>query len=271
MESTLALVYILAYIYTMSINRAQNLNRLLQSHKADTVLLAPYLVKNGISRGLQEKYRSGKWLEPVGAGAFVRVGDTLDWQGALYSLQSQLDLPVHVGAMTALSMQGRTHYLRFDEQVFLFSTQTQRLPLWFKRQSWYKTVSFHRTNFLPTTELDVNTVPYKTFTIKVSIPERAILEVIYLTPKYIDWSEAYQILEGLTTLRPTLLQTLLISCNYIRVKRLFLFMAAKIGHPWFSHLDISAIDLGAGKRSLVKNGVYIPDYLLTVPRELVNL
>jgi hypothetical protein len=37
----ISLVYILAYISTMSMERTQHLNRLLQFHKADTVLLAP--------------------------------------------------------------------------------------------------------------------------------------------------------------------------------------------------------------------------------------
>jgi hypothetical protein len=267
----LVLVYILAYISTMSMKRTQHLNRLLQIHKANTVLLAPYLLSNGISRSLQRKYCIGKWLESIGAGAFIRTGDTIDWQGALYSLQSQVDFAAHVGALTALTMQGRIHYVRFEERTFLFSTPKQQLPLWFKKQPWYKTVSFLRSNFITDDSLGKNAIPYKTFALKTSTPERAILEILYLTPKFIDWTEAYQLMEGLATLRPTMLQKLLMVCNSIRVKRLFLFMASKIGHTWSRHLDVNSLDLGVGKRSLVKSGVYVPDYCITVPKELVNL
>jgi hypothetical protein len=68
-----------------------------------------------------------------------------------------------------------------------------------------------------------------------------------------------------------MLQKLLMACNSIRVKRLFLFMASKTGHAWSRHLDVNSLDLGIGKRSLVKSGVYMPDYYITVPKELANL
>lgn len=254
----------------MRIKRTQKLNLLLQHHKADTVLLAPYLVRNGITRVQQNKYCVSQWLESIGTGAFIRPGETIDWQGALYSLQSQVDFAAHVAALTALTMQGRAHYARFEEQVFLFSPRNQVPPLWFKSQPWYKSVSYHRTNFITDDALGISEVPYKTFTLKVSAPERAILEVLYLVPKYIDWAEAYQLMEGLPTLRPTMLQKLLTACDSVRVKRLFLFMASKTGHAWNRRLDINTLDAGSGKRSLVKGGVYVPEFLITVPKELAN-
>ena len=47
-------------------------------------------------------------------------------------------------------------------------------------------------------------------------------------------------------------------------------MAQKAGHAWFDKLDVGKIDLGAGKRVLVENGVYVSEYLITVPKELYN-
>ena len=35
----------------------------------------------------------------------------------------------------------------------------------------------------------------------------------------------------------------------------------------FEYLDLKKLDLGSGKRSLVKNGVYIDKYKITVPKE----
>ena len=44
-------------------------------------------------------------------------------------------------------------------------------------------------------------------------------------------------------------------------------MAEKLKHPWLDFADLSKVDLGSGKRSLVKNGVYIDKYKITVPKE----
>lgn len=46
------------------------------------------------------------------------------------------------------------------------------------------------------------------------------------------------------------------------------YMAEKANHNWFNYIDITKIDLGSGKRALLKDGVYIPKYNITVPKEL---
>ena len=104
--------------------------------------------------------------------------------------------------------------------------------------------------------------------IQVSSPERAILECLYLTPDRFDIVECYQILEGLVNLRPKILQELLENCNSIKVKRLFIFMAAKANHQWLDFVDQSGIELGNGDRVIVKGGVYISQYKISVPKEL---
>lgn len=45
-------------------------------------------------------------------------------------------------------------------------------------------------------------------------------------------------------------------------------MAEKAGHYWFEDLDLSKVDIGTHKLQLVKSGVYISKYLITVPKEL---
>jgi hypothetical protein len=75
-------------------------------------------------------------------------------------------------------------------------------------------------------------------------------------------------MEGLNNLSPKLVQSLLENCQSIKVKRLFLYMAEKAKHPWLTYLDITKIDLGKGKRSIVKSGAFIEKYGITVPKEL---
>jgi hypothetical protein len=46
-------------------------------------------------------------------------------------------------------------------------------------------------------------------------------------------------------------------------------MAEKSGHAWFKHIDLSKINLGSGKRSLVMGGQLEPKYQITLPKGLV--
>ena len=121
---------------------------------------------------------------------------------------------------------------------------------------------------IKTTDFAVTEYSVDGLKIQVSSPERAILECLYLTPDRFDIVECYQILEGLVNLRPKILQELLENCNSIKVKRLFIFMAAKANHQWLDFVDQSGIELGNGDRVIVKGGVYISQYKISVPKEL---
>jgi len=94
------------------------------------------------------------------------------------------------------------------------------------------------------------------------------VESLNLAPKYYNLTDLYQIMEMLNGLRPNLLQQLLEENNSVKVKRLFLYMAEKAGHSWYNDLNLERIDLGKGKRSNVKDGVYDPKYQITIPRDL---
>ena len=49
---------------------------------------------------------------------------------------------------------------------------------------------------------------------------------------------------------------------------MLLYMAEKAGHFWFDVLDTSSFNLGTSKLQLVKGGVFIAKYKITVPKEL---
>lgn len=75
-------------------------------------------------------------------------------------------------------------------------------------------------------------------------------------------------MEGLNNLRPVSVQKLLQNCTSVKVKRLFLYMAEKAGHEWFSFLDTDKIDLGHGKRMITRGGSLNVKYQITIPGEL---
>ena len=107
---------------------------------------------------------------------------------------------------------------------------------------------------------------YKDINITISAPERAVLEMLHLIPEQQGFDEALQIMKSLTTLRPELLQKLLENCRSIKVKRLFLYMSESEDHVWFSDLIPDRINLGSGKRVVIKEGYLDKKYKITVPR-----
>jgi len=103
------------------------------------------------------------------------------------------------------------------------------------------------------------------WSVRLSAPERAMMELLYLVPGRESFAEASLLMEGLTTLRPQLTQSLLEQCRSVKVKRLFMHLAEHHNHPWVKRLDLSKVDFGKGKRMLVKGGRFDAKYRITVP------
>lgn len=252
----------------MSTNNEIKIKKLLDLHVPGTIMLASWLEANGFSHDLQQRYRKSGWLESVGVGAFKRPNETVNCQGALYSLQKQANLPAYIGGPTALSMLGFSHYIRTGaETVYLFSQLNTRLPAWFKKHSWNEAVNHVKTSFLPEA---IGRYEYQEtqFPLMIASAERAIFECLYLTPEKLDIMEVYQIMSGLVNLRPGFLQKLLETCSSVKVKRLFLYMAKRANHQWFHFLDLSSINLGKGDRSIVSNGLFDAEFRITISKEL---
>jgi hypothetical protein len=254
----------------MSTNKETKLNYLLSSLPSGVVLTSSWLVEQGYSLDLQKRYRRSRWFESIGTGALVRCGDRVDYLGGVYALQSQLGSTVHPGGKTALSLLGKAHYLELStKKITLFGHSQEKLPLWFKKYDWGVDVDYRASSFLPT-DIGMTKTEHKTFSVAVSGPARAIMECLYLAPEKQPLLEVYEMMEGMNNLRPDVVQKLLEECRSIKVKRLFLFLAEKSGHDWFRFLKPDHVGLGEGKRSIVKNGVYVSKYQITVPRELVE-
>jgi hypothetical protein len=80
-----------------------------------------------------------------------------------------------------------------------------------------------------------------------------------------SFSFAAELFEGLTTLRPAVVNALLKSCAHNKAKRLFLFLADYYAYPWIKRVDMDAIDLGRGKRMVTRGGKLDKRYQITVP------
>lgn len=253
----------------MDTKNATKINQLISQWPKGAVFTQKYLSQMEYYHDLVKTYKKGKWIEPIGSGAYKLYRDEVDWYGGLYALQKQLNLKVHAGGRTALEFKGYAHYLRPGEQVcYLFGAAGEKLPKWFTDYDWGVRIIYKATNLLPQDlTRSFSEYNHKEFTVTISSPERAALEMLYYVPSKQGYDEASKIMESLLSLRPEIVQELLEQCNSVKVKRLFLYIAEKHKLPWFPKLNVDRIDLGSGKRVIVENGVLDKKYKITVPEE----
>jgi len=95
-----------------------------------------------------------------------------------------------------------------------------------------------------------------------------LLELLDELPRRESFHQVDMLVEGLRTLSPRRIQTLLADCKSIKVKRLFFWFAERHQPSWLKQIDRASIDLGTGKRMLVKGGKLDQKYLITVPDDL---
>ena len=251
----------------MSRQYTTKINRLFSLWPQGTVVVQSLLKKQGIYRQLIKIYLNSHWLVKIGSGAYARPNDNITWSSGLYSIQNQLYLDIHAGGKTSLYLQGYSHNISNSEpqNTFFFGFRGVQLPAWFKTYNWKTKINYIRTNLF-NKNLNIGFTEYQinTYTIKISSLERAIMEMLYLVPQKESIEEAQLIMEGLTTLRPNIINELLNNCNSIKVKRLFLYIADKLNMPWFKKININKINLGKGKRTVIPGGKFNSKYNITV-------
>lgn len=243
--------------------------KIMQEYPKGLVLLSSWLVSEGYSYELQQQYRKSNWLRSIGKGAMLKSNDPFLLSGAISALQFQSNMHIHYGGRSALELQGNTHYLRLTSyEATLFAPGQTKLPFWFVNNKWDTDYQIFKLSLFKNDSVGLADYPDTLIKMKISNLGRAMMECLALCPNDFSLIEAYELMEGLSTLRPKQVQELLEECKSIKVKRLFLYFAERIGHSWFKHLDQTKIDLGSGNRSLTHNGILIPKYKLVLIKEL---
>ena len=247
------------------------LNALLKAWLPATVVTQAGLDRQGVYRQLADKYVSSGWLERLERGVYVRAGQQVDVFGAVHGLQNSGQLDVHPGGATALALAGYGHHAtKGREPIWLFGPPRTRLPAWFTRHDWGQAVRYRPASLFEDTSLGLKARKVEGFELRISTPERAMLEVVYDVPKSISAGHAMATMTGLTNARPATVQNLLSACRSVKAKRLFLLMAEEASHSWVSRLHVDELDLGRGKRALGGGGHYYPRYEISLPEPLSN-
>ncbi len=256
---------------------------------------ASWLEARGYSSSLRSKYVSSGWLERPARGVYRRPGGGLRWQQVVISLQTLLECPIVVGGRTALEQHGFAHYLTSEgpHEVHLYGDVAP--PGWLSGFYAKTRFVFHNAKRLfgeapiarglgglsgnIRTNKGMSTDPihgsltqepwgHWDWRLTLSTPERAILELLDELPKHETFHQVDVLMEGMRNLSPRRMQKLLVDCRSVKVKRLFLWFAERHNHAWLKRIDRHAVDLGRGKRMLVRGGKLDPKYLITVPEDL---
>ncbi|AHK78604.1 hypothetical protein M911_04740 [Ectothiorhodospira haloalkaliphila] len=184
---------------------------------------------------------------------------------------------VHVGGMSALDLQGYRHYLPLGAHppVWVYGSDT---PGWLSRLTLdapliSRPLSLFDDPSLGLTEYkhgNAPTLPWG-WTLRISSPERAILEALDELPAHESFHNLDMVFEGLATMRPRQLTALLQSCRKIKLRRLFFVFADRHKHVWRERLDPDDFNLGTGDRALITGGKIHPRYRIMVPPEFVDI
>ncbi len=276
----------------MGIDKQSKINNLQKDLPEGLLATAAWLVNKGYSDQLLKKYRGAGWLESPAHGVYRRPGPPLKWQHVVYSLGQMLERPPHVGGLSALELRGYAHFLKPQGPGTIHLYCDGRLPAWVAKLNLRERFVEHRDRLFSsrlqvaalvgndksgTTQTTdalhggLSTEPWGPWDwdLLYSTPEQAILEFMDEVPARQSVEHADALVAGLDDLSSRRLLKLLVACNSVKVKRLFLALASRQSHTWVKGVieaaDRGEVDIGKGKRSLVAGGKLHPKYLITLP------
>ncbi len=256
---------------------ASKINQILTEWAPGDLHSLYWLKQRRVSRSLARHYHDNGSLVRISSGIYKRAGEQPSWAGGVRLLQEEHRKNFHVSGKTALELIGAGHFgsLSKRPQIFLSCYTKIKPPIWLQYKHFNgKFVIKNSSMFSPAfflnnkqTLLVKHEIP-SGIKIKISCRELAILELI----NHIDLKNSLETAENYVNMmygvRFKLVQQLLENCMSIKVKRVFLYLSEKIGLKYFNRLDLHKINLGKGKRQIVKyNATLDKKYLITVDKE----
>ncbi|WP_231460658.1 MULTISPECIES: type IV toxin-antitoxin system AbiEi family antitoxin [unclassified Pedobacter] len=236
-----------------------------------------WLLDHELSNHAIDNLLKSNQLTTVKNGIYKREGSIVDWGDVVYFLQRAQKTDLTIGGITALELQKLSHYLALSKKRTVHLYGKEALPGWLNRATDSANFIKHSLTDLlgqPVTQTlqgqlynFTKTLSWKDSKegLRLSTPERAILEVLNDVPAKISFEHADELMQGLTTLSPRALQQLLEIFNNVKVRRLFFYFAEKQNHPWLAKLNKAGLSFGSGNRVVAKGGHLNKKYQITVP------
>ena len=201
----------------------------------------------GVSSALAAYYVRAGWLARLGRGVFMFPSDELGVTASLTVLARYVP-GLHVGGKTALTWRGIRHNVGPREKLTLWGHHSSPLPAWFSQRFPARYVARKLFDAELTPDFGLQTLPESPNGVLVSVPERALLEMLSEvgTPQQ-GIEEARNIMEGLRSPRLDALGTLLQHCPRVKVVRLCVQWAEELGLAWASEARRLAGPRGRGR------------------------
>ncbi len=206
----------------------------------------------GISADLAVHYARAGWLERLARGVYKRPGESLQLLPSMVVLQHQI-AGLHVGGKTALEWYGIRQYVSQQPVLYLYGWVAARLPEWFTQ---HFPGEYHRQRLFddqPKQMLGVARFENRDNAPLVSIPERALLELLADVGVRQPLQEAKEIMEGAHNMRADVLVKLLKRCTSVKTVRLCLMLARDLSLPWAGKLDRATLPRGSARPWISKS------------------
>lgn len=189
------------------------------------------LAKLGVSSALAHHYLKSGWLVRLGRGVFMFTNDSLRQEECLRFVAGRID-GFHVGGKTALAWRGIRHNLHAREPLCLWGDQKGGLPAWFTDRFPARYTTRNPFSARLPRNYGLQPLPETPEGVLVSVPERALLELLSEVGIHQGVEEARNIMEGARALRTEVLTVLLQHCRRVKVARLCVGWAEELGLPW---------------------------------------
>jgi hypothetical protein len=201
----------------------------------------------GVSSALASHYVRAGWLTRLGRGVFMFPSDELAVQPSLAVLARRVP-GLHVGGKTALGWRGIRHNVGLREQLTLWGSHRRPMPAWFLQRFPSRYVYRRLFDVKLATDFGLQPLPEAPDGALVSVPERALLEMLSEvgTPQQ-GLEEARNIMEGVRSPRLEVLGTLLQHCPSVKVVRLCVQWADELGLEWATEARGLAGSRGRGR------------------------
>lgn len=235
----------------------------------NTVATSKWLMQVGLSRQLLHVYVKSKWLIKLSNGCYKKPGEEIDWTGAVYALQRQLNLPIYPSGYTALDLHGIRHHLSVQKRklIFLSGEPTIILPRWLLRTDFGSEISYKTAHLFQKKPSYLEKEFRGNYSIKVPSIEQAVFEILNEVNDASSFEDAANIMSGLLNLNTDNIRKLFSLCLSFKVKRLFVYLAKYYSLPVLNELNYKNKDLGKGILQIVQDGKFDPEFKITVPNQ----
>ncbi|MDQ9171717.1 type IV toxin-antitoxin system AbiEi family antitoxin domain-containing protein [Oxalobacteraceae bacterium R-40] len=188
------------------------------------------------------------WLINLSKETYLLRGDLPSRDGTLVYLSGRIP-GLHVGGKTALDWQGVRHNVAFRERLVLWGQKRFKFPRWVDETISY---SYQATSLFDE-RMDyfygLKSLPNGNRSVLVSIPERAVLELVSEIGKGQSLEEVKNLMDFMRNLRQEVLCDFIANCKRKKVVKLVQKLGREAKFEWAEDLLEKAEQVKVNKSS----------------------